>query len=273
MMTEKKTPLWIFQRTGWLAGLIVSAAVSATAFAQEWIDAPLVTSEVVNGTLGSVPVKLSSYYPSGTRAPGVAFNIQTNTAPGYNIWDNNIPQNNAKLYPAAAVNATRDIVLLTQSRSTPADPHRVRVSFGSPVVNPTLLFFSIDTSTLDFSSAVTASGAAAELTMTTNPPALVTGKSVTKNPAATTTQPDGDEGCRIDTARACGVVQFTGVYDEITFDVTGADGIGMQIGAGVVPDAQKSARSVPSLSGAGLMTMILSMVGLGGWFARRRIAG
>lgn len=214
-----------------------------------------------------MPITISSSYPSGTPTQGIGFQVISSTATGYNIWDNNVPQNSARLYPASAANATKDIVMLGHATSTSANPSRVKISFGSAVINPTLIFFSIDSSTLDFSPARTAEGAAAPVSFTTNT-GLVTGKAITRNPAVT--GGSNDEGCESNSRRACGVVQFWGTYNELSFDLLGEDGVGFQLGTGVAPAQPGQTTAVPSLSGAGLAATILSMVGLGAWFARRR---
>lgn len=252
-----------------LLAMAMGCVFSTPVFAQAvWTEVPTGNYTSVSGTLGSVSIMLSSSYPSGSNALGTGFSIQNSTDPGYHIWDNSIPQNSAQLYPASAVNASKDIVMVSQAGSTAADPNRVKVRFGAPVLNPTLLFFSIDSSTLDFTPARTAAGVPATLSFTTNSAALVSGKSVTRNPAAVGTA--GPEGCQLNSTRACGVVQFTGWYDELLFDAMGDDGVGMQIGTGIVTSLPAAATPVPASSGVSLAATVLSVMGLAAWLSRRR---
>ncbi|MET4578783.1 hypothetical protein [Ottowia thiooxydans] len=242
-----------------------------------WLQvSPVGTSGTsLTGTLGSIPVTLTSSGSAVTSTPSV--NPPYNS---YDIWDNNatdvlggntVYPNGAGIWPASAMGNMQYVIAARPVASL------VTLRFAHPVFNPQVLIYSLDNSHVDFSQTTNFVGGPASISAVTNTSAqFVAGtKRLDRGPVPATFP---REGCsrstvadpNVPSGRGCGVLQFQGYYSEIkmTFvtDTGGNDGVGFQVG--YEPNAAKSVEAVPTLAPAGLAALGLIMAGFFGW--RRR---
>ncbi len=270
-MSAQLSPCRMFARgAAVLAAASLCLATSAqaqsnwTAFA----TAPPTPGGPVTGTLLGANVTMTTAYPSG--APAVGDNVIAATpAP---MWSNAYAPGGttpAGIFPAGAASANSQAVVqvgIAGYNSTATNQGRTTITFSEPVVNPVLLFYSVDQTTIDFAGTTNTSGAAVTPTITVNSGGALTGTQVRTNGAGTSTP----EGCFDNSFRVCGVVRFSGIFSTLQF--THYSGIGVQDGVGfqIGSDMLASALPVPTLPVAGLALLALGLASFGAGRLRRR---
>lgn len=223
----------------------------------------------ITGTLLGANVSVTSDYPSGTPTPGDNV-VGFNTAP---MWNNAYAPAGftpAAIFPAGASSANSQAVVqvgIAAYDSTATHPGRTTITFSEPVVNPVLLFYSVDETTIDFAGSTTTSGAAATPSIVVNSGGTITGTQVHSNGTGAYTW---QEGCFANSQRVCGVVRYSGIFSSLQFThyagLRVQDGVGFQVGTDLLASAL---RPVPTLSFAGLMALVLGMAVFGTRWLRR----
>lgn len=240
------------KRLSLIALAIAGAAAASPVSAQSWA---MFTSgsgtTTITGTLLGSSVSMSSTYPSGTPTSGATLAQAPGINPPHNtycIWDSSVPQNSAQLWPASAAtpDCAQQVIIGASSSATAANPNRVVIAFGIPMVNPRLMIYSLDNSGIDLSSTRTFDGNPAVLTVTHNNAAIYDAAAQTIG----TVGPTAQEGCPNNTppGRACAYVLFNGIYSQVQVDfhitAGNGDGIGFNIGADAVTPVQLQSFSV-----------------------------
>lgn len=247
----------IFSLGACLPVLLAAAVFSAPAMATDvWTVTPAGPGPL-NGTLGDTTVSLASSTAS--------LFSQSGNKGTYRIWDNDAPANSAKIWPATAKPYDEFVIVAAPTASN------LTVTFGRPLVNPQMLVYSLDNSTIDFSTTKAVGGAPAILTIVKNPGATYDPLTKVLGTLGFSAIP---EGCSDTETRGCAVVTFIGTYSQLDMVVQSTnplttDGIGMQFG--VDPAIEASMRPVPTLSEWGLALMALLLATVAGGLAHRRL--
>ena len=215
----------------------------------------------ITGTLLGANVSVTSAYPSGTPTTGDNV-IGGSPAP---MWSNTYAPGGltpAAIFPAGASSANSQAVVqvgIANYDSTAAHPGRTTITFSEPVVNPVVLFYSVDQTTIDFAGSTNTSGAAVTPSISVNSGGALTGTQVASNGTGTFTV----EGCFDNSPRVCGVVRYTGIFSSVQFThysgMRVQDGVGFQVGA----DQLASALPVPALPLTGLAALTLGIAAFG----------
>ena len=260
-------------RVAILSAALLCAAASAHA-QSSWtaFNTGSVPGGPITGTLLGASVTVTSNYPSGSPAVGDNL-IGQSSAPMWSPSYAPFPTTPAGIYPAGAVNASTQLVVqvgfASPAGSTAANPGQTTVRFSSPVVNPTVLFYSVDSATLNFAGSTDWTGTPVTPAITTNSGAAVSGTQVSANGIGAPTT----EGCFANSRRACGVVQYTGIFTSLQFNHFGPfqDGVGFQIGSDALSAlAAPPPTPVPTLPGIGLAALALALAAASARRLRRR---
>lgn len=187
------------------------------------------SGSVVAGTLHGTPITVNSVgsvYQFIRLDNGVA-------------WGNST----AGIYPASFSGTVHEFVRSLGTTTTAATPSMATLDFGQPLIDPVLIFYSLDNSSLTVAGTQTTAGATVvngtDVTITANQPSMVNGAAlaVTGPYAAGAAQPF--EGCVAGSNRVCGMFQFKGSYSQLKLGQYGnaRDGVGFQVGIGITPGA------------------------------------
>jgi hypothetical protein len=147
-------------------------------------------------------------------------------------------------------------------------------TFSQPVFNPRVLVYSLDNSFVDFAATTNTDGQPASISATTNNSAAFdpSTKRLGRVQESASYPAEGCNQVTPPSGRGCGVVQFYGYYTQIKLapqSTRGTDGVGFQVGYD--PDvAAAAARSIPTLTHAGLAALGLLLATLAARSLRRR---
>lgn len=149
---------------------------------------------------------------------------------------------NAGIYPPSFSSTSYEFVRSANAATIPpGSPSVAAIQFAQPLIDPILIFYSLDNSGVTVKGTKDSSGADAVVSIQSNQPSMIDAATLSVSgpyPAGTTGNP---EGCIAGSRRVCGVYRFTGSYGKLMlgqFLVSGGgDGVGFQLSVSVTPTA------------------------------------
>ncbi|QIL80035.1 IPTL-CTERM sorting domain-containing protein [Diaphorobacter sp. HDW4A] len=145
---------------------------------------------------------------------------------------------NAGIYPPSFNITNFEFVRSNDATATVASPGIAHIDFDKPVVDPILIFYSLDASGVTINGTLDTAGAPAVVTIDSNQPSQIdtSTRSVSGPFAGGAGSP---EGCITGSRRVCGIYRFTGTYSQLSLGQFGSagDGVGFQVGVSITPMA------------------------------------
>ncbi|MGE8320660.1 MAG: IPTL-CTERM sorting domain-containing protein [Comamonas sp.] len=157
-------------------------------------------------------------------------------------WGNS----NAGIYPASFSSSSYEFVRSPNASTlSPGSPTVASIQFAQPVIDPILIFYSLDNSGVTVQGTKDSAGANAVVAIQSNQPSMIDVATLSVAgpypPGAAT----GLEGCIAGSRRVCGVFRFTGSYSALQLGqfvmFGGQDGVGFQLGMSITPAATDDA--------------------------------
>ncbi|MGF6214371.1 hypothetical protein [Comamonas sp. 4034] len=209
------------------SGVLLTVATSPTWAADYWTSfsggAPSTSLPALTGALHGTTVNISNV---GTNYTLLYLNNGI-------AWGNT----NAGIYPPSFNTTSFEFVRSLNTPATIAAPSVAHIDFSQPVIDPILIFYSLDNSGVTVQGTLMTSGAPAVAAINSNQITQIDTStlSVSGPFAGGTPNP---EGCISGSRRVCGIYRFTGTYSQLSLgQFGGSDGVGFQIGASVTPTA------------------------------------
>ena len=145
---------------------------------------------------------------------------------------------NAGIYPASFNTTNFEFVRSNDVATTVATPSPAHIDFGTPMLDPILIVYSLDNSGVTIKGTLDTAGNPAVTSIASNQPTKIDlPNQAISGPFAGGT--NNREGCISGSRRVCGIFRFTGSYSQLTLGQFGntGDGVGFQIGVAITPAA------------------------------------
>lgn len=157
-------------------------------------------------------------------------------------WGNS----NAGIYPSSLSSTSYEFVRSPNASTlSPGSPSVASIQFAQPLIDPILIFYSLDNSGVTVQGTKDSAGANAAVTIQSNQPSMIDMATLSVSGPSPSGAATGVEGCIAGSRRVCGIFRFTGSYSAlqlgqfVTFG--GQDGVGFQLGLSVTPAATDDA--------------------------------
>lgn len=151
----------------------------------------------------------------------------------------------AGIYPASFNTNRYEFVRSPNAATTPISPSVAAIQFAQPLIDPILIFYSLDNSGVTVKGTKDSSGADAVVDIRSNQPSMIDTATLSVSGPYSGGSKDNPEGCIAGSQRVCGIYRFTGSYGELKLGQFLAfgrgDGVGFQLSVSITPTATDDA--------------------------------